>query len=503
MKTSNILTLKLGFKILFLFFLMSIISCQPDEIGEKTNRTKIKWSCSDCSIAGSDIDENFDNASKAFLKTLINNSDIKTLLQSRISATGLLGGFTITGDYAINETRSALSKSLPDTLFSKLDSLNLPLFDSCMLRTFKNSSLPICCREFFIRIPDYDNQDKTKPIIVFPIKQGLIANKPQDAVFGYFLDANGDIDSITQELFDLDDKEDDFFQWYIGAYSDCDADWKEPGCDNDGVCEPMFGENASNCEDCQNLANKGPQTGSLYLYEVESLTDLKLRPGSNPATPAKRFQEWHYNFEYSLGFQYAIFDVNNNTIDPEFQFVIDDTDVDTPYRHKADIIKSWSQWGNGCEIKRTKEKIGGSQVSNNGVHTTQNWGVGGIMENDVANEMSSNFNPSSDEVYFVLYEKDWEFANPENIGYKFGVYINRGPGQNKRMEYTNNEDASLISIQTTDSDVPDLNPKHQVRFINNSPTEWTPIGMINGKPAYEWESTLDGEWRIKFVYIEH
>ena len=488
-----------------LIAIVSLSSCNNDEIvnPQGDHFTKLIWTCDNCNFSNSEVERNLKLSAKGLLGTLKNHSDIKGQLETQISGKALQL-FTEFGADAIDAVAANLSQGLPDTMQARLDDYNQMDLDTCILRTFKNNQVPLCCNAFFIRIPDFLSQNTSLPIIVFPILE-KVAVVPQGDVFGYF-DNAGTLDSMTMSTFIDEDHDELFYEWVVGRVPDCNADWKEPGCDNDGICEPLFGETVENCEDCQNLAKVLPGKGSLYLWSVQSLTDWK-RKNSPSYVPDKRYQEWHYNGKYEIGFQYALYNTDKNLV--EYQFVIDDTDPNKPYKHQADIVKDFTSWGN-CEVPRCKDKwIGSGTKCNNGVSTVESFGQSKLL--------SSTFHPTIDEVYFLLYEKDWEFTNPENVGYDFGVYINRGIGEVRRpyshqygtpggVQDWSAFHASVSGTTTTHSGGTNQtsvsNQGDDIWFIDNDASLWISMGQIGGKNAYQYYNTLDGEWGIQLVYIE-
>jgi hypothetical protein len=493
------LILALGFSSLLYF-----PSCNDKEPADPEDHfTKLIWSCDNCNFTNSEVEENLKLAAKGLFGTLNEHQDIKGVLETQIG--GNIGTlFTEFGEIAINAVASNLNQRLPDTMQARLDDFNQINLDTCILRTFKNNQIPLCCNAFFIRIPDFLSQNTSLPIIVFPILE-KIAAVPQEDVFGYF-DNGGALDSVTMGDFVDQDLDELFYQWVVGRIPDCDADWKQPGCDNDGICEPLFGETLENCLDCQNLAKTLTGKGSLYLWSVQSLTDWK-RKNSPSYVPDKKYQEWHYNGKYEIGFQYAVFNTDENEV--EYQFVIDDTDPTLPYKQEHDIVKEFTSWGN-CEVPRCKDRwIGSGTKCNNGTSTVEVFGQSKLL--------SSTFHPTIDEVYFLLYEKDWEFTNPENVGYDFGVYMNRGIGE-KRRPYSHQYNtsggvqdwsafhAAVSGTTTTHSGGTNQttvsNSGDDIWFVDNDQALWTAMGQIGGKDAYQYYNTLDGEWAIQLVYIE-
>jgi len=383
---------------------------------------------------------------------------------------------------------------------NQLTAMNDQAIDTCILYRFRNTLTPFCCRNFKIQIPDFNEQELNnlgKPNIVFPFVGNLWSSPnveyEQDDVFGYFFDSNGNLDSMTHGDFIDDDMEDDFFQWFVLSRLDCTLQRREEGCDNDGICEPWFGETAENCPDCQNKAKNMPGLeGKLFLWEIESLTDHKGKNASNRV--AKHYQESYVNaFKYEIAMQYVIYNTTSGNVD--YQFVIGESG--DPYPEDAPIIAKFKGWTSSAEVKRTKTKKNGSTKSNKGQHTTRFFGQGGTMLNGKSSLLTPHFVPSIDQVYFVLNEDDWKPFPPDSteLGYDFATYINKGIGP-KRKHYTADQ-----NVQSQQRQFGPCTSSTGVYFIDNQWSKWNPIPPINGKDAYEHETTLDGEWRIKLVFI--
>ncbi len=330
---------------------------------------------------------------------------------------------------------------------------------------------------------DYTNISRSGRLYVVPAEEGIEA----DSIMGYYENSIGQIDStwITQDSFET------CYIWIVSSFNDCNGEPfsgesegilknKRGPCDFDSLCEyPM--ENISNCPDCgDNTTNY-----SLYVLEYEMLTDYK----NGSALPKIEYQEGWRN-KYEVGMQWIIYRDIDPTTATEYKAIssfrssTNTHDFNATYTYEGmesvytfDKVKAA---GKNAQVKRCKLEDDGVTIDDCSRHKHK------VFEDDIL--ICQSYMPN-DIFYFILYECDaprhdniWE--TPDDIT------ISVGGSAFKREIWYSTKRKPYSYDPVSDS------PAYKIDGNTNWQTE--SIGGVNYKV---FETTLDGEIRIKFGYI--
>lgn len=368
------------------------------------------------------------------------NNMFKNNMHNNLTSTNALYKHTITLQTNLISTLN-LTNTVHQTVFN-----NFPLpFNNYDSSYFFGFFLDDCFYKTLIQIPDLDiaNNFNTKPLLSIPIFE---TNEIQN--MGYFINNLNQLDSIIVDL----DNVDDYYVWVVTADNMClnnstfgpKIPNEENTCGN-GDCEPFLGETYTNCIDCQ--GNNGPQSGkyTLFLEEIQPLTDNYFKNlNHNPTGHDNRFHESYLSGKYDIVYQYAIvntFDPNNNYIKDAWYLsnitpLVGNKDrywYNNGYKTNkwTDIIfKRLNANGSNCEVQRCKSSTNGpkkyNMANSSPIQTTQKI-------------LSYNFDIDYDKIITDMYEFDKQHTpqihNYAGNGYSIDMLFRYGSGNPNKKHY--------------------------------------------------------------------
>lgn len=210
-------------------------------------------------------------------------------------------------------------------------------------------------------------------------------NSSYDSIYGYFI--NPSTNSLDSTLL-TDDNYDDYDVYIVYAYSTCEDNYScpLPGCNENGVCEPMKGENKDNCDDCKGHIQPGDKT--LEVLGVTLKEDKHM------------FDESWIEGKYELGWNWLISTISNGN-----NIGLITTNRTLESEENVILYNRWKR----NEIVRCKKD--GSKCKGNS--TTK----GPLC----TNVMYEKFDPSTQSILIHFYEKQ---PGRRGMGYNFTPEIN-------------------------------------------------------------------------------
>lgn len=337
-----------------------------------------------------------------------------------------------------------------------------------------------CKYTTFITSPNFDYVDRGTTIYVVPACEDF----ESDSAMGYYLNANDNLDSVMVNEEFLEDH----YVWILSTESDCSNGYvygpggsdnkmnKRGPCNFKDGCEPALGENALNCSDCTTEPNTTNYT--LFLLEYETLRDNK---GGN-SNPTDCYQESWLKGKYSMSMQFMNLRNLSASSTPDFKmfgsYFAHSTDDNSGIKHggieEMFILNEIKAHGKRSKVARCKIKNNGSTCCNKGTNTTFNQSI----------LLTSNYMPY-DLIYFIMYEMD----NGKTQGFTT-------PESAKSFKDNDNRARSMF-----------FNSREKPYTFNSTGNAWKITGdsnwvteVINNETFKVFETTLDGELRVKFGY---
>ncbi|MCB9244809.1 MAG: hypothetical protein H6606_00135 [Flavobacteriales bacterium] len=350
-----------------------------------------------------------------------------------------------------------------------------------------------CEYDIGVFIPDVASINPLLNVIVVPADP---FTDPADSVIGYFLDSSGFLDStfVTEDDFGNE------FIWVVTSFNKCEGGfddirsgelYKAEICNGNDICEGNLGENFGNCDDC---ADTDLNKNSLFLIDIESLTDRK----NSGSRPSDHYQEHWLSFKYDIAFQYLHLARNFPTPNGNHRLLGGRMVKDLTLTSHQDmntqvalvgisLLPSGNSGQSSVLVDHESEavlkKFKRKEIKRHNGTNTQ----GNHTTVSIGQKLAINYSPSNDIVVFFFYERD-EVSASDTVHIPFDFDV----------QSVGNQVHTAFAFRGKRAPYSQLLGSPNRFIVIDEDSDWQP-GTVDGDPNGQiFETVLDGEFKIRF-----